>query len=30
VMDTATLLRERSIAIERFHAREEAAFLALS
>lgn len=30
VTDTAILLRERFIAIERFHAREEAAFLALS
>ncbi len=30
VMDTANLLRERFIIIERFHAREEAAFLALS
>jgi predicted nuclease of predicted toxin-antitoxin system len=30
VADVADLLRERSIAIERFHAREEAAFLALS
>jgi predicted nuclease of predicted toxin-antitoxin system len=30
VSDTADLLRERFIAVERFHAREEAAFLALS
>ena len=30
VMDTANLLRERFIVIERFHRREEAAFLALS
>jgi predicted nuclease of predicted toxin-antitoxin system len=30
VTDTATLLRERFLSIERFHAREEAAFLALS
>jgi predicted nuclease of predicted toxin-antitoxin system len=30
VADTAALLRERFIAVERFHAREEAAFLALS
>lgn len=30
VADTADLLRERFIAVERFHAREEAAFLALS
>ncbi len=30
VMDTANLLRERFIVIERFHAREETAFLALS
>ncbi len=30
VMDTANLLGERFITIERFHAREEAAFLALS
>ncbi len=28
--ETANLLRERFIAVERFHAREEAAFLALS
>ena len=30
VSETADLLRERFIAVERFHAREEAAFLALS
>ena len=30
VTDTAALLRERFIAVERFHAKEEAAFLALS
>jgi predicted nuclease of predicted toxin-antitoxin system len=30
VADTAALLRERFIAVERFHANEEAAFLALS
>lgn len=30
VADTADLLRERFIAIERFHANKEAAFLALS
>ena len=30
VADTADLLRERFIAVERFYAREEAAFLALS
>jgi predicted nuclease of predicted toxin-antitoxin system len=30
VAETADLLRERSVAVERFHAREEAAFLALS
>lgn len=30
VSDTADLLRERFIAVERFHAKEEAAFLALS
>ncbi len=30
VTDTAKLLRERFIAVERFHAKEEAAFLALS
>ena len=30
VTDAATLLRERFIALERFHAGEEAAFLALS
>jgi predicted nuclease of predicted toxin-antitoxin system len=30
VSDTASLLRERFVAVERFHAREEAAFLALS
>jgi predicted nuclease of predicted toxin-antitoxin system len=30
VADTAALLRVRFIAVERFHAREEAAFLALS
>lgn len=30
VVDSANLLRERFIAIERFHAREETAFLALS
>jgi predicted nuclease of predicted toxin-antitoxin system len=30
VADTAALLRERFIVVERFHANEEAAFLALS
>jgi predicted nuclease of predicted toxin-antitoxin system len=30
VWETANLLRERFIAVERFHAKEEAAFLALS
>ena len=30
VAETADLLRERFIAVERFHARKEAAFLALS
>ena len=30
VADTAELLRERIVAIERFHAKEEAAFLSLS
>jgi predicted nuclease of predicted toxin-antitoxin system len=30
VADTAALLRERFIAVERFHAKKEAAFLALS
>lgn len=30
VSETANLLRERFIAVERFHGREEAAFLALS
>jgi predicted nuclease of predicted toxin-antitoxin system len=30
VADTATLLRERFIAVERFHAKRDAAFLALS
>ena len=30
VAETADLLRERFIAVERFHAREDAAFLALS
>ncbi len=30
VADTAALLRERVVAVGRFHAREEAAFLALS
>jgi len=30
VMDTADLLRERFIAVEHFHMREEKAFLALS
>lgn len=30
VADTAALLRERFIAVERFHTRRDAAFLALS
>lgn len=30
VVDTAALLRERFIAVQRFYANEEAAFLALS